>query len=196
MEGRAALNEAALRRRRRGERAKTPCADAVAPERGLVFSGTYTLPGSPIFLWRACRGRRGQPRDGAVRILRYVGAHDCGRIVNPRLVEGQIIGGIAQGLGQALCEDVVYSPGQLLTGSLLDYALPEGPRGPSSHPGDAGGASPTNRSGRRESGRCPRSRRQPRWPTRCWTRWPASGCHLDTPLTAEKVWRAMQGGGK
>ena len=62
---------------------------------------------------------------GAVTIVRYVGVHDCGCIINPRLVEGQIAGGIAQGLGQALSEDVVYSPeGQLLTGSLLDYGPP------------------------------------------------------------------------
>ena len=115
-----------LRRRSRGERAKTPCADAVAPERGLVFSGTYTLPGAPFSFGAHAVVVEVSRETGQVTILRYVGIHDCGRIVNPRLVEGQIIGGIAQGLGQALSEDVVYSPeGQPLTGSLLDYALPK-----------------------------------------------------------------------
>src|SRR5262249_61239853 len=91
---RAALNEAALPRRRRGERAKTPCADAVAPERGLVFSGTYTLPGAPFSFGAHAVVVEVNRETGAVSILRYEGVHDCGRIVNPRLVEGQIIGGI------------------------------------------------------------------------------------------------------
>ena len=62
---------------------------------------------------------------GRVAIERYVVAHDCGVVVNPMLVEGQIIGGAVQGLGGALLEDLVYdAEGQLLTGSLMDYRLP------------------------------------------------------------------------
>lgn len=62
---------------------------------------------------------------GRVRLLRYVVAHDCGRVVNPLLVDGQIHGGVAQGIGGALGEEIVYDPsGQLLTGSLMDYPLP------------------------------------------------------------------------
>ena len=62
---------------------------------------------------------------GAVRILRYVVAHDCGRVVNPLLVDGQIHGGVAQGIGGGLLEELVYdAAGQLLTGTLMDYALP------------------------------------------------------------------------
>jgi aerobic carbon-monoxide dehydrogenase large subunit len=60
-----------------------------------------------------------------VKIEKYVIAHDCGVVVNPMLVEGQIIGGAAQGLGGILLEGFVYdAEGQLLTGSLMDYALP------------------------------------------------------------------------
>jgi carbon-monoxide dehydrogenase large subunit len=52
-------------------------------------------------------------------------AHDCGIVVNPLLVEGQIAGGTAQGLGGILLEDIAYDPqGQLLTGSLADYMVP------------------------------------------------------------------------
>ena len=99
---------------------------AAEREGGLVFSGTYTLPGTPFSFGAHAVVVEVSRETGQVTILRYVGVHDCGRIVNPRLVEGQIIGGIAQGLGQVLTEDVVYSPeGQLLTGSLLDYALPK-----------------------------------------------------------------------
>jgi carbon-monoxide dehydrogenase large subunit len=62
---------------------------------------------------------------GRVRVLRYVAVDDCGRIVNPALVEGQIAGGIAQGLGGALWEHCAYDgDGQLLTTTLMDYALP------------------------------------------------------------------------
>jgi aerobic carbon-monoxide dehydrogenase large subunit len=62
---------------------------------------------------------------GTVTILRYVVAEDCGRLINPMIVEGQVHGGVAQGIGAALSEEVVYDGnGQLLTASLLDYALP------------------------------------------------------------------------
>src|SRR5713101_4153536 len=62
---------------------------------------------------------------GRVSIDNYAVAHDCGVVVNPMLVEGQIMGGTAQGLGGILCEAIAYDAnGQLLTGSLMDYALP------------------------------------------------------------------------
>ncbi len=62
---------------------------------------------------------------GEVEITRYVAVDDCGRQLNPMIVAGQVHGGIAQGIGQALCEGVVYGEdGQLLTASFMDYALP------------------------------------------------------------------------
>ena len=62
---------------------------------------------------------------GAVRLLRYAAVHDCGRPINPTVVEGQLHGGIAQGIGAALMEEVVHDgDGQLLTGTLMDYGLP------------------------------------------------------------------------
>jgi carbon-monoxide dehydrogenase large subunit len=65
------------------------------------------------------------PETGAVQILKYVVADDCGRIINPLIVEGQVVGGVAQGIGAALLEEVVYDEsGQLLTGSLMDYLVP------------------------------------------------------------------------
>ena len=63
---------------------------------------------------------------GRVTLLRYVVAHDCGRVINPIIVEGQVHGGVAQGVGGALFEEMVYDEtGQLLTGSLMDYAVPK-----------------------------------------------------------------------
>lgn len=62
---------------------------------------------------------------GHVRLLRYVVAHDCGKVINPIIVEGQVHGGVAQGVGGALFEEMVYDDqGQLLTGSLMDYLVP------------------------------------------------------------------------
>ena len=66
------------------------------------------------------------PETGAVRIDRFVAVDDLGMIINPLICEGQIHGGIAQGVGQALFENIVYDPdsGQLITGSFLDYCMP------------------------------------------------------------------------
>lgn len=66
------------------------------------------------------------PETGAARLLRYTAIDDYGCLINPLLTEGQVQGGVAQGIGQALLEHTVYDPdsGQLLSGSLNDYALP------------------------------------------------------------------------
>jgi carbon-monoxide dehydrogenase large subunit len=66
------------------------------------------------------------PETGAVEILRYSVVDDVGTVLNPLLLEGQILGGIAQGLGQVLVEDIRFdaASGQLLTGSFMDYAMP------------------------------------------------------------------------
>jgi carbon-monoxide dehydrogenase large subunit len=65
------------------------------------------------------------PDTGAVRLLRYVAVDDCGVMINPMIVEGQVHGGIAHGIGNALLEEIVYdASGQMITGTLMDYALP------------------------------------------------------------------------
>ena len=66
------------------------------------------------------------PDTGHARLMRYVAVDDYGRLVNPRLTQGQVQGGLVQGIGQAMLEDIIYDreSGQLLTGSLMDYALP------------------------------------------------------------------------
>ncbi len=71
------------------------------------------------------------PETGQVDVLRYVAIDDCGPQINPVIVEGQVHGGVVQGLGQALWEEAVYDgDGQLLTGTMLDYALPRADRLP------------------------------------------------------------------
>ncbi len=66
------------------------------------------------------------PETGAVAVVRLVTVADPGRVVNPLIVEGQVHGGLVQGIGEALLEEVIYDPesGQLLTGSMMDYCLP------------------------------------------------------------------------
>ena len=66
------------------------------------------------------------PDTGEVAIPLYVSSNDAGRVVNPLIVEGQVVGGALQGIGQALCEAVIYDPstGQPLTASFMDYTLP------------------------------------------------------------------------
>jgi carbon-monoxide dehydrogenase large subunit len=62
---------------------------------------------------------------GAVKLLRYLVAHDCGKVINPVIVEGQVHGGVAQGIGGALLEEMVYDDqAQLLTGTFMDYLVP------------------------------------------------------------------------
>jgi carbon-monoxide dehydrogenase large subunit len=66
-----------------------------------------------------------EPETGEAKLRRYVVVNDCGQMINPMIVEGQIAGGVAQGAGGALFEDLVYdAEGQLLTATLLDYPLP------------------------------------------------------------------------
>ncbi len=73
------------------------------------------------------------PQTGQVQVVAYASVNDVGRVVNPLIVRGQLDGGAVQGIGQALCEQVVYEreTGQLVTGSLMDYAAPRADLAPS-----------------------------------------------------------------
>ncbi len=94
-------------------------------EPGLDFSSFYdpanfTFPfGAHIAVVEV------DPETGKVKLLRFVACDDVGNVINPMIVDGQIHGGVAQGIGQALLESVVYDEnGQLINGSYMDYALP------------------------------------------------------------------------
>src|SRR5438132_777822 len=76
----------------------------------------------------------GDTETGAVALRAFYAADDCGVIINPMIVEGQVHGGLAQGIGQALGERIVYDDsGQLLTASFLDYAMPRASDLPAFH---------------------------------------------------------------
>ncbi|MBI3049527.1 MAG: molybdopterin-dependent oxidoreductase [Acidobacteria bacterium] len=94
-------------------------------EAGLEASSFYDPPNFTYPFGAHIAVVEVDPETGHVELKRYVAADDCGHQINPMIVEGQVHGGVAQGIGQALWEQAVYDPnGQLLTGSLTDYAIP------------------------------------------------------------------------
>ena len=96
-------------------------------ELGLGLDGVGSFAAEPPSYPNGCHvcEVEVEPETGAVRIDRYVAVDDVGRVINPLIVDGQIHGGLAQGIGQALLERVAYdSDGQILTGSFTDYAMP------------------------------------------------------------------------
>src|SRR5215472_11087131 len=92
---------------------------------------------------------------GEVEILRYSVVDDVGTVMNPLLLEGQIMGGIAQGVGQVLMEDIRFDPasGQLLTGSFMDYAMPRADTAVCDRLREQPGADPDEPARRQGSGR-------------------------------------------
>ena len=131
---------------------------------------------------------------GDVEIVRYVAVNDCGRLLNPLLVEGQMHGGIAQGIGQALTEDMVYTQdGQPATGSLLDYALPTAAGIPHMVLDTIETPSPTNPLGAKGVGELPTVAAPAAVANAVMDALRDAGVrHIDTPLTPEKIWRALQ----
>jgi len=86
------------------------------------------------------------PETGLVELRGLYAADDCGVVINPMIVEGQVHGGLAQGIGQALAEHIVYDrvSGQLLTASFLDYAMPRAADLPSFHTAFIANPAPSN----------------------------------------------------
>jgi CO/xanthine dehydrogenase Mo-binding subunit len=108
-------------------------------------------------------------RTGEIAIVKYVVQHDCGTMVNPTVVEGQVHGGVAQGIGGALYEKIVYDErGQLLTGTFMDFLIPTAMEVPDMEVGHIETPSPLNPSASRASARPARSRCPPSSP-RPWT---------------------------
>jgi carbon-monoxide dehydrogenase large subunit len=91
----------------------------------LVGRGEFSPPGVTFASGAHVAVVEADPWTGVVRVLRYVAVHDCGTVINPTVVDGQVTGGVAQGVGGALFEELVYdAAGQLVTGSFMDYLLP------------------------------------------------------------------------
>jgi len=162
---------------------------------GLDFTGSFTLP-RPAYSFAAHVVVVEVSREtGHVNFLNYAGVHDSGRIVNPMLVEGQIHGGIAQGIGQALTEGMAYNEdGQPLSASLMDYALPRAAHIPDLIMENIDTPSPTNPLGSKGVGSVSTVPSPVAVANAVLDALSSAGVrHIDTPLTPEKIWRAMRG---
>lgn len=131
---------------------------------------------------------------GEVDLVRYVAVDDVGKKINPLIVDGQLHGGIAQGVGQALWEEAVYSDdGQLLSGSMLDYALPRASRFPTFELDETVTPSPVNPIGVKgvgEAGAIASTAAVANAVNDALA--PLGIRHLDMPFTSRKVWAAIQ----
>jgi carbon-monoxide dehydrogenase large subunit len=133
------------------------------------------------------------PVTGAIEIRRYVTVDDCGHVINPLLVEGQVHGGIVQGVGQALFEHAHYDEiGNLLTGTLMDYTLPRADNFPHFETHRTETPSPLNPLGIKGIGEAATIGSTPTIVNAVVDALSHLGVrNLDMPLTAEKVWRAI-----
>jgi carbon-monoxide dehydrogenase large subunit len=130
---------------------------------------------------------------GRVRLERFIAVDDCGNAINPLLVDGQIVGALAQGIGQAMLEHVVYGEqGELLTGTFMEYAMPRADDMPELVLDRTVTPSPLNPLGVKgvgEGGACVAPPAIVNAVIDALS--PFGVTQIDSPVTAEKVWRAM-----
>jgi carbon-monoxide dehydrogenase large subunit len=133
-------------------------------------------------------------QSGEVKVVKYLAVDDCGRLLNPMIVEGQVHGGIAQGLAQALFEEVIYDDnGQLLTGTLMDYAIPHAEQVPHyelDHTVTGTTVNPLGIKGVGEAGTIGSTPAVANAVIDALA--PFGVVHIDMPLRPEKLWAAMQ----
>ena len=132
---------------------------------------------------------------GDIKFLRYVAVDDCGKVINPMLVDGQIHGGIVQSIGQAMYEEVVYDEqGQLVTGTLMDYAVPRASHVPDFEFDRTETPSPVNPLGVKGVGEAGTIGATPAIVGAIVDALAPFGVrHLDMPVKPENVWRIING---
>ncbi|NTW00406.1 MAG: molybdopterin-dependent oxidoreductase [Oscillochloris sp.] len=135
------------------------------------------------------------PETGEVCVRDYFSVDDCGTRISPMIVTGQIHGGLAQGIAQALLEEVVYDEsGQLISGSLMDYALPRADFFPPFTLDQTVTPTPLNPLGVKGIGEAATIGSTPAIANAVIDALRHRGiCHLDIPMRSEKVWQALQG---
>ena len=133
---------------------------------------------------------------GEVSILRYVACDDCGNVINPLLVAGQVHGGVAQGIGQSLYEHAVYDEGgQLLTGELMDYAIPRARMMPWVETSHTVTPSPVNPLGVKGVGEAGTIGCSPALVNSVVDALRPLGIkHVDMPMTPQRIWNLIQTG--
>jgi carbon-monoxide dehydrogenase large subunit len=136
------------------------------------------------------------PETGVVRILRYTAVDDCGRVINHVLLDGQLHGGIAQGIGQVMGEHAIYdeASGQLLTGSFMDYEMPRADGMPDIRLHDRSIPSPGNPLGVKGAGEAGTTGAVPAVANAVIDALRHLGINtLDFPYTPDRVWHAIRG---
>ncbi|MDP9282029.1 MAG: molybdopterin-dependent oxidoreductase, partial [Chloroflexota bacterium] len=138
------------------------------------------------------------PETGTIEIIRYSACDDCGRQINPMIVEGQLHGGITQGIGQALYETAVYdNNGQLLSGSMMEYHVPTAADVPAFALDHTVTLTKTNPLGVKGIGEAGTIASTPAMVNAVIDALAPLGItHIDMPLTAEKVWGAIRKAGE
>ena len=167
-------------------------------EPGVDFDGTNTLTRSPYAFGSHVAVVEVSRENGAIKILHYTGVHDSGKVINPMLYDGQIHGAIAQGIGQALWEGMVYdSAGQPLSGSLMDYVMPKSIDLPDFDLDSTYETpSPITALGVKGIGELPTLAAPVAIANAVMDALSSAGVkHIDTPLTPEKVWQALHDAG-
>jgi carbon-monoxide dehydrogenase large subunit len=165
-------------------------------EPGLEESATFAIRESTFPFGAHLCVVEVDPHTGQVRVLRYVSVDDCGVVVNPLLVEGQIHGGIAQAMGQALLEEVAYdASGQPLQPTLADYPVPRAALTPRIETYRTVTPSPTNPLGAKGVGEAGTIGGTPAFANAVIDALAPFGVrHLDMPMRPERIWRALQEG--
>jgi carbon-monoxide dehydrogenase large subunit len=132
---------------------------------------------------------------GDISIRRYIAVDDCGKILNPLIVEGQVHGGVAQGIGQALWEQAVYDDnGQLVTGEFMDYVMPRAHMMPWIETGETVTPTPVNPLGVKGVGEAGTIGASPAVVNSVVDALSPLGVrHIDMPLTPEKIWNLVSG---
>jgi carbon-monoxide dehydrogenase large subunit len=135
-------------------------------------------------------------RTGEPKLLKFVAVDDAGNLINPLIVEGQIHGGLAQGIGQAMIEEVVYNEeGQLLTGSFMDYAIPRAQDFPRFELATSVTPTPVNPLGAKGVGEAGTLGSTPCVVAAAVDALSEFGVkHIDMMLRPEKLWRIIDGG--
>jgi carbon-monoxide dehydrogenase large subunit len=133
---------------------------------------------------------------GEIEVKRYVAVDDCGNIINPLLVAGQIHGGVAQGLGQALMEQAVYDEdGQLISGEFMDYAVPKATQVPNIETDHTVTPSPVNPLGVKGIGEAGTIGASPALVNSVVDALSPLGVrHIDMPMTAERIFNIVNKG--
>ena len=188
--------EAVLAMARRVD-APMPLAQAARRMGGLTATRGADVNGETYAFGCYVCGVEIDPDTGRVRISRVIAVDDCGRVINPLLVEGQVHGGVAQGVGQALFEAVQYdADGQPLTASLMDYAVPSATQVPATESYRLETPSPANPLGVKGMGESGTIGVTPAVVNAVMDALAPYGVrHLDMPLTPEKVWTAIRQAG-